>query len=211
MIVTIGHSTLSVEEFLALCSGAGVEELWDVRSFPVSRWAWFRREELAAWLPAAGVAYRWEKRLGGRRGPRPAPPAQPPAAAVVPPGPNAGAAAPPRAAPAPPGQTTLLPPPREGWRNEAFENYMWHTATGEFAAAAGELLLAGRRRTVAIMCAEALWWRCHRSMIADYLVSAGAEVVHLQPERTPHAAVAAERLERYDPEVLAAWTANLGR
>ncbi len=86
---------------------------------------------------------------------------------------------------------------------------MWHMASDEFLAAAGELLLAGRRADLAIMCAEALWWRCHRSMVADFIVYAGGEVVHLQPERTSHRAVAGERLARYAPEVLAAWDRRL--
>jgi uncharacterized protein (DUF488 family) len=91
------------------------------------------------------------------------------------------------------------------WQNESFESYMWYMATPAFLAAAGELLLAGRRTDLAIMCAEALWWRCHRSMIADFVVYAGAEVVHLQPGRTAHSSVSGERLGRYAPEVLAAW------
>jgi len=96
------------------------------------------------------------------------------------------------------------------WESEGFENYMWHMASAEFLAAAGELLLAGRGGDLAIMCAEALWWRCHRSMVADFVVYAGGEVVHLQPERTVHSAAIGDRLERYAPEVLAAWDRYLG-
>ena len=70
--------------------------------------------------------------------------------------------------------------------------------------------ILGRRRPIAIMCAEGVWWRCHRSMIADYLVVAGAEVVHLQPRRLDHATVLAERLPRYHPDVIAAWRHHLG-
>ena len=82
--------------------------------------------------------------------------------------------------------------------------------TGEFLAAADELAGLGRSVNVAIMCAEAVWWRCHRSMIADYLVFAGSEVVHLQPQPTPHAQAMGDRLQRYDPEVIAAWRRHLG-
>jgi hypothetical protein len=71
------------------------------------------------------------------------------------------------------------------------------------------VLLAGRRTDLAVMCAEALWWRCHRSMIADFVVYGGGEVVHLQPQRTPHGTVSGERLGRYAPEVLAAWDRHL--
>jgi len=191
VIFSAGHSSLSADDFRALLTGAAVATLWDIRSYPSSRWPWFARAELERSLAAVGVRYRWEKALGGRR----RPPARP---AAVPPAQNAA--------------PTLFPPaphtaPR--WESEGFENYMWHTASAEFLAAAGELLLAGRRTDLAIMCAEALWWRCHRSMIADFVVYAGAEVVHLQPERTPHSAVSGERLGRYAPEVLAAWDRHL--
>ncbi len=79
---------------------------------------------------------------------------------------------------------------------------MWHMATPEFLAAAGELLLAGRRTDLGILCSESLWWRCHRSMVADFVVYAGGEVVHLQPARTLHSAAIGDRLARYAPEVL---------
>ncbi|HUK77559.1 MAG TPA: DUF488 family protein, partial [Thermoleophilia bacterium] len=62
-----------------------------------------------------------------------------------------------------------------------------------------------RRADLAILCSEALWWRCHRSMVADFVVYAGGEVVHLQPARTLHSAAIGDRLSRYAPEVLAAW------
>jgi hypothetical protein len=87
---------------------------------------------------------------------------------------------------------------------------MWHMATPEFLAAAGELLLAGRRTDLGILCSESLWWRCHRSMVADFVVYAGGEVVHLQPARTLHSAAIGDRLARYAPEVLSAWDDWLG-
>jgi uncharacterized protein (DUF488 family) len=92
---------------------------------------------------------------------------------------------------------------------EGFAAYEWHMTSAEFFAAADELAELGRRRPVAILCAEGVWWRCHRSMIADYLVTAGVEVVHLQPRRLVHAEVLAGRLPRYDPDVLAAWSRHL--
>ncbi len=206
MIYSIGHSSLGPDEFLALLAGAPAMELWDVRSYPSSHWPWFARAELERRLPAAGVRYRWVKDLGGRRGAprRPAPPSEVPT--------NGAGTAPTTSAAAPPGdELTLFPAtaPTRRWHNESFENYMWHMATPAFLAAAGELLLAGRRTDLAIMCGEALWWRCHRSMIADFVVYAGAEVVHLQPDRTPHSTVSGERLGRYAPEVLAAWNRHL--
>ena len=71
-----------------------------------------------------------------------------------------------------------------GWRHAAFRGYADYTATDAFAAGLFELqLIAGGLRT-AIMCAEVLWWRCHRRLIADVLVSLGVEVVHLRDDRT---------------------------
>ena len=69
--------------------------------------------------------------------------------------------------------------PSTGWTHAAFRAYADHIATEEFAEGLTELLmLAGGLRT-AIMCAEVLWWRCHRRLIADVLVSLGVPVVHL--------------------------------
>ncbi len=69
--------------------------------------------------------------------------------------------------------------PNTVWRHPAFRGYADHMETAEFREGIEMLLeLAGRKRT-AIMCAEAVWWRCHRSMIADYLKAAGATVEHI--------------------------------
>jgi uncharacterized protein (DUF488 family) len=66
-----------------------------------------------------------------------------------------------------------------GWRHPAFRAYADHLATEEFAEGLFELLmLAGGLRT-AVMCAEVLWWRCHRRLIADVLVMLGFTVVHI--------------------------------
>jgi uncharacterized protein (DUF488 family) len=94
------------------------------------------------------------------------------------------------------------------WQQEGFVNYQWHMATEEFFAAADALAELGGREGIAIMCAEGLWWRCHRAMIADYLVFAGSEVVYLQSKPTRHAL--SDRLGRYNPEVLASWHRHLG-
>ena len=200
MIFSVGHSSLAPEEFEALLAAAPVAAVWDIRSYPTSHWPWFAREALQERLAGAGVSYRWVRELGGRRG------------AHARPAPLAPVAAPPDAAPPDAAPLTLFAAPAElqpRWRSEGFENYMWHMASDEFLTAAGELLLAGRRGDLAILCAEALWWRCHRSMVADFVVYAGGEVVHLQPERTVHSAVIGERLTRYAPEVVAAWDRRL--
>jgi uncharacterized protein (DUF488 family) len=65
------------------------------------------------------------------------------------------------------------------WRNASFRAYADYMETGEFQAAAEELLGEARMQRTAIMCSEAVWWRCHRSLIADYLKIRGLEVLHI--------------------------------
>src|SRR4051812_17801715 len=69
--------------------------------------------------------------------------------------------------------------PNTAWRNEAFRGYADFMMTDEFRAGIHRLLEVAREKRTAIMCAEALWWQCHRSMIADYLKAAGHEVIHI--------------------------------
>jgi uncharacterized protein (DUF488 family) len=75
-----------------------------------------------------------------------------------------------------------------GWRNSGFRGYADYMQTGEFARALDALLGQARVERVAIMCAEAVPWRCHRSLVADALTVRGLRVVHLLgPERAePH-------------------------
>ncbi|MGW2765541.1 DUF488 domain-containing protein [Streptomyces sp. NPDC001275] len=75
-----------------------------------------------------------------------------------------------------------VPPdsPDTVWRNEAFRGYAAHTRTDEFLDAITQLLDEAARRRTAVMCAEAVWWRCHRRIIADFVVLArGRPVLHL--------------------------------
>lgn len=65
------------------------------------------------------------------------------------------------------------------WENQSFHNYADYALSDEFAAALDELLAISSERRCAIMCAEAVWWRCHRRIIADYLLEHGREVFHL--------------------------------
>ena len=68
------------------------------------------------------------------------------------------------------------------WRNDAFRGYADYMETDDFRKGIDELLeLADDKRT-AIMCSEAVWWRCHRSMISDYLKSKGVTVIHIMSE-----------------------------
>ena len=75
-----------------------------------------------------------------------------------------------------------------GWRNASFRGYADYMQTEEFAAGLATLEQISRRRPTAIMCAEAVPWRCHRSLIADALTVAGWRVFHIQSRRTarPH-------------------------
>ena len=71
------------------------------------------------------------------------------------------------------------PSPNGLWRQGAFRNYADYALTPAFAAALGELRAMARDTRCAVMCAEALWWQCHRRIITDYLLAAGDEVRHV--------------------------------
>jgi uncharacterized protein (DUF488 family) len=143
-IWTIGHSTRSIDELLAVLSAHHIEAIVDVRRFPGSRrLPQFAAETLEASLAASGIDYRWIAALGGRRRPDPS-------------------------------------SPNDGWRHPAFRAYADHIATEEFAAGLFELLMIAGGLGTAIMCAEILWWRCHRRIIADVLTSLGHEVRHIR-------------------------------
>ena len=68
------------------------------------------------------------------------------------------------------------------WRNAAFAAYADHTATEEFSDGLNELLMLSEGLKTAVMCAEILWWRCHRRIISDVLVSLGEFVIHIRDE-----------------------------
>ncbi|MEO8881715.1 MAG: DUF488 domain-containing protein [Gemmatimonadaceae bacterium] len=84
--------------------------------------------------------------------------------------------------------------PHVAWRNDAFRGYADYMDTPEFASAADELATLALADRVAVMCAEAVWWRCHRSMIADYFKATGWTVLHILDAREakehPYTAVA---------------------
>jgi uncharacterized protein (DUF488 family) len=143
-IWTIGHSTRSIEKFLALLKAHNIEALVDVRHFPGSRrYPHFGKEQLAKMLRKAGIEYYHLAELGGRRRPR-------------------------------------SDSPNTAWRNEAFRGYADYMQTNAFADGIKRLLEIVRQRRVAMMCAEAVWWRCHRGLIADYLKANGYTVLHIQ-------------------------------
>ena len=84
--------------------------------------------------------------------------------------------------------------PHQAWRNVSFRGYADHMRTPEFADGARELARLARADRVAMMCAEAVWWRCHRSMIADAFKAHGWTVLHVlgpgEPREHPYTAVA---------------------
>jgi uncharacterized protein (DUF488 family) len=94
--------------------------------------------------------------------------------------------------------------PHTLWREEAFRNYADYAETSEFRAGFEALLALAAEHRVAIMCAEAVWWRCHRRIIADYLIAGGVNVMHIldegkiEPARlTPDATIRPDRSVLY--------------
>jgi hypothetical protein len=93
------------------------------------------------------------------------------------------------------GRSKLVDPERNaGWENPAFKNYADYAETSEFAAGLAKLLDRAARSSCAIMCAEVLWWRCHRRIVADYALTRGVAVFHIftatkaeRAKRTPFA------------------------
>ena len=65
------------------------------------------------------------------------------------------------------------------WQNESFHNYADYAMSDRFRAGLSHLREVGRARRCAITCAETLWWRCHRRIITDYLLTAGEIVFHI--------------------------------
>ena len=149
---TIGHSTRSAEDFLAVLAAHRIELMGDVRRFPGSRrLPQFQQTALEHSLASAGIAYRWIPELGGRRST------------------SAASAA-----------LADADWPTSGWRHAAFRAYAAHVATAEFREGLATLVdVAYGFRTV-IMCAEVLWWRCHRRLVSDVLVATGHAVVHIR-------------------------------
>ena len=142
-IWTIGHSTRSIEEFIAMLAAFQIQILADVRSFPGSRrYPHFNRENLSESLNEKGIDYFHFLELGGRRRAR--------------------------------ADSLNL-----AWRNESFRGYADYMEMPQFVdGITGLVELAGKKRT-AIMCSEAVWWCCHRSLISDYLKANGMEVEHI--------------------------------
>jgi uncharacterized protein (DUF488 family) len=94
-----------------------------------------------------------------------------------------------------------------GWEVEAFRGYADHMASPEFEAGLARLEELAREQRTAIMCAEAVWWRCHRRLVADALTARGWRVLHLLPdgrldehELTDFAVVDGDRIMYPEPQ-----------
>ena len=147
-LYTVGHSTRTLEELVAVLRSHGVAAVADVRRFAGSRrLPQFNAEHLAAELPRLGLAYLPCPLLGGRRKPGP------------------GTA-------------------NAGWRNASFRAYADYMQTPAFVEGLDQLIQEAERQPVAMMCAEAVPWRCHRSLIADALLVRGWSVLDVMSTTT---------------------------
>ena len=143
VILTVGHSTRTIGEFVDLLRAYEIAILVDVRHFPGSRrFPQFQKQALQQSLASAQIHYEHLVQLGGRR-------------------------------PVRPDSQNLV------WRNASFRGYADYMETQPFRTAVDRLLEITRAGRTAIMCSEAVWWRCHRSMIADYLKAMGVQVLHI--------------------------------
>jgi uncharacterized protein (DUF488 family) len=152
VILTVGHSTRSLEELIALLEAHGVTLLADIRTVPRSRRnPQYDRATMPAALRPAGIEYVHLPALGGLR-------------------------------------HTRKDSPNLGWRNASFRGYADCMQTPAFAAAIADLIDRARAARLAVMCAEAVPWRCHRSLVADALTARGVPVEHIMSatRRDPH-------------------------
>jgi uncharacterized protein (DUF488 family) len=145
-VFTIGHSTLLLEDFLALLAENAVERVVDVRRYPASRrYPQYDSMALRDALKGQGADYEHVVALGGRRG-----------------------------------RDKSIDPATNGfWTHASFHQYADYAMTAPFQAALDDLLAASAVQRCAITCAEAVWWRCHRRIITDYLLARGRDVLHI--------------------------------
>ncbi len=152
VILTVGHSTRALPEFIQLLQTHAVKRVVDVRTIPRSRYnPQFNESSLPKALKKAGIAYVHLAGLGGLR-------------------------------------HTKRESPNTGWRNASFRGYADYMLTPAFEQALEELIGLAGQGPVALMCAEAVPWRCHRSLIADALLVRGIPTEHIMSasNRKPH-------------------------
>ncbi len=151
-MLTVGHSSRTLEEFVNLLRVHEIGQIIDVRKMSGSTaHPHFNEDVLADALEKAGIGYVHVPGLGGLR--RPA-----------------------------------ADSPNGGWRNRSFQGYADYMQTEDFEEELQSVLKMAAERRVALMCAEAVPWRCHRSLIADALVAHGVPVEHIfsSPRRQRH-------------------------
>src|SRR5579872_170382 len=137
IVLTIGHSTRTLDEFIGLLQGRGATLVVDVRTVPRSRHnPQFNKASLPRTLKKAGLGYVHLPGLGGLRHAK---------------------------------RDSL----NVGWRNASFRGYADYMQTPEFEQGLQELIRLAKQERVVIMCAAAVPWRCHRSLIADALLVRG--------------------------------------
>jgi uncharacterized protein (DUF488 family) len=137
IVLTIGHSTRAIEEFIDLLQAHAVSRVVDVRTVPRSRHnPQFNKDSLPDSLEEGGLGYVHMPGLGGLRHAK---------------------------------RDSL----NVGWRNASFRGYADYMQTPEFEQNLEELIQLANQERIAIMCAEAVPWRCHRSLIADALLVHG--------------------------------------
>lgn len=140
LVMTIGHSTRPLEEFIRLLQAHGATCIVDVRTVPRSRHnPQFNKTSLPGSLKKAGLGYVHLPELGGLR-------------------------------------HAKRDSPNGGWRNASFRGYADYMQTPEFKQSLEELILLANQQPIALMCAEAVPWRCHRSLIADALLVRGIRI-----------------------------------
>lgn len=99
-------------------------------------------------------------------------------------------------------QTGVDPRLNARWRVQSFHNYADYALGEAFGAAFDELVTLGQDRRPAIMCSEAVWWRCHRRIITDYLLFEGHEVDHLMAPGRAQRATPTKGAERWHDKVI---------
>ena len=210
MIYSVGHSILDEHKFEELIDN--VDILWDIRSHPGSKWPQFNRQYMETWMERLGKKYVWKPELGGWRnmhlklrdeflkynvdvakysGQK------------FPKG-HIAKKFKPQDLPLFEGKTIIRPT----WTNVGLYDYSWFMILPEFIEAAQELIELGKTEHVGIMCCECLWWKCHRSMVSDYIVSKSSDILHLQPKFQFHSTVIGNRLERYDTRIIEIWNSR---
>lgn len=211
MIYGIGHSTHSEQEFIPLMRD--IPTLIDIRSHPTSRWEQWRLENMKRWLPAAAIEVIWEPRLGGWTQRH----YEEYAEEMLTHGVDLAA----YSKGAFPKQRIGVgreaqPTDRPEWTNQGLYDYAWFTTLPEFHDGLRRLVehYSGTNNA-ALICAEALWWKCHRSMVADALwYIYGIDLQHVKPTLpvrpttarfSSHVAQLSDRIERYPDAVLQVW------